>query len=203
MKELHNNIDIKETQNSELNAFKKIEPKTNISLSDIGKIIESKFNALKETNDAKSEKIPKNHGEWTGEPGNSKWIPEDSHISQNLQTNPEQKPWKEMKEQHQITGIEFINNEPDFSEISRSTVKIENFTENRSKNFVQADALFAKAEGITPREAKQFRQENKLTWHERTELGVMDLVPREIHGAIPHRGGIAEFKSKHQMNGED
>ena len=30
-------------------------------------------------------------GNWTGEPGNSKWIPDPNYVPQNIQTNPEQK----------------------------------------------------------------------------------------------------------------
>ena len=54
----------------------------------------------------------------------------------------------------------------------------------------------AKERGCSPQEIKQWRMENKYTWHECKDCKTMQLVPTEVHGNIPHSGGIAETKSR-------
>ncbi len=63
-------------------------------------------------------------------------------------------------------------------------------------NFAQADNEVAKQFkdlGITGTDIEKFRNENKLTWHECPDGKTMMLVPREIHEACPHSGGVSEM----------
>lgn len=182
-----------------IDSDKRINPiEKNLSKTDVSPAKELFDKALERPAENAKEIIPQSNGNWTGEPGNSKWIPDDSYINPNLQANPEQKTMGQIKREYGFDGITFKNNEPNFSEVSKGTVKINSFTVDRNKNFVQADKKFAEANNMTPQEAKQYRKEHRLTWHERSDMKTMDLVPREIHDAIKHSGGIA--KAKRLMN---
>ena len=96
--------------------FKSILPKDKLSGQDIKNFTKSLF----KINDNNFEKqfIPSTNGNWTGEPGNSKWIPDPSYVPQNTQTNPEQKTIKEIFQPYGIDGITFKNFGPDFTPIA-------------------------------------------------------------------------------------
>lgn len=140
--------------------------------------------------------LPKNDGKWEGERGNSTWIPDVDKVPTGKGSNIEGKSWKEILTKYEINGIDFIEGEPNFTEISKGTVKIDDFTENRDKNFIQADQKLAEERKCSPGEIRKWRQENGYTWHERSDCKTMDLVPSEIHNNIPHSGGISEKKKQ-------
>lgn len=143
--------------------------------------------------------LPKNGGEWTGEKGNSEWTPDDDVVPGDRNgTNPDGKTWKEIKEKYNFESIPFKDGEPDFSKVSKGEVKIENFSKDRDINFSQADEALAKQRGCTPQEVAKWRKENKYTWHECKDCKTMQKVPTEVHGNIPHSGGISETKSKNK-----
>ena len=146
------------------------------------------------------EVLPKNNGGWTGEPGNSKWKPTLDFTPINKQTNPDNKSWEEILKKYGIDSIPFKDGEPDFSEISKGNVEIDDFTDDRPSNFSQADEKLAEQRGCTPEEVKQWREENKYTWHECNDCKTMQKIPREIHGNIPHSGGVSEYKKTHTNN---
>ena len=101
--------------------------------------------------------IDEHGGHWEGERGNSKWFPNLDDIPGNQKTNPEQLTWKEILDKYGIDGITFIDGEPDFSEISKGTVEIDNFTDNRygkGGNFDQACEKLAQQRGCTKEEVK-------------------------------------------------
>ncbi len=181
--------------------FKSILPKDKLS----GQEIKSFTKSLFKINDNNIEKqfIPSTNGKWTGEPGNSKWIPDPNYVPQNKLTNPEQKTIKEIFEPFGIDGITFKNGEPDFTPIAKASFKIKKFSENRDKNFKQADLQLAIKMGVSPEEAKAYRKENKLTYHERSDMKTLDLVPIDAHGAIPHKGGIAKCKELNEKKGNE
>ena len=153
--------------------------------------------AIYKNEDGDYRRIPANNGYWTGKEGNSEWRNNENYICSNTQTNPEKLTWGEAAKKHDITGIQFKKGEPNFAEVSNGTVKIDNFSDNRNKNYVQADIKLAEQQGKTSEEVRAYRKENNLTWHERYDMKTMDLIPREIHGAIPHDGGIARYKKMH------
>jgi hypothetical protein len=134
------------------------------------------------------------NGNWEAERGDSKWIPSPEKIPG--KSNPEGKTWGKILDQYGIDGIDFKDGEPDFSPLSKGTVEIDNFTDNRDKNFAQADIAEAKKRGCTPEEIKKWREENGYTWHERSDCKTMDLVPSEVHNNIPHSGGISVIKNQ-------
>lgn len=142
-------------------------------------------------------RLPRNGGKWSGVPGNSEWKPDPDTIPGDRNgTNPEGKSWQEILESYNIDGISFENGRPDFSELSKGNVEIDEFSDNRRKNFVQADEKLAEQKGCQPGEVRQWRIENQYTWHEDADCKTMLKVPSEVHGNIPHAGGISEMKNQ-------
>lgn len=147
----------------------------------------------------RSELLPRKDGEWTGEPGNSDWKPDPEAVPGDRNgTNTENKTWGEILAEYNIDSIPFKDGEPDFSEVSKGDVEIDDFTDDRVSNFAQADEKLAEQKGCTRDEVEKWREENKYTWHECKDCKTMQKVPTEVHGNIPHSGGISEYKSSRQ-----
>ncbi len=145
--------------------------------------------------------LPSSNGSWEGKKGDSNWKPDPDSVP--LKANPEGKTWEEIEDKYGMDGVKFKDGEADFSEIAEATVEIDDFTGNRFENFAQADSKLAEqwnAEGRdgrtdwTARDVAAYRKENNLTWHERSDMKTMDLVPSEVHNNIPHAGGISAWK---------
>lgn len=97
-------------------------------------------------------------------------------------------------EKYDIDGVDFKDGNPDFSEVSKGEVKIDDFSESRDSNFSQADEKLAETKECTPEEVASWRKDNGYTWHECKDCQTMQKVPTEVHGNIPHSGGISEIK---------
>lgn len=144
--------------------------------------------------------VPVNNGNWEAGKGDSDWTPEDEYIP--LKHNPEQKTWAQIKEEYKFESIPFNEGEPDFTEVSKATVEIEDFSTDRHSNFTQADEQCAEqwtqenkdGKSWTHSDISAYRQEHKLTWHERSDQRTMDLVPLIVHGNVTHTGGISAAK---------
>ena len=145
--------------------------------------------------------LPENGGEWSGEKGNSTWEPNRDEIPKRPPGN--EKTWGEILDEHEIDGIEFKDGEPDFSTVSEGTVEIDDFTEDRNGNFTQADEKLAEqwtkeakdGKEWSAQDVKDYRKENNLSWHERSDMKTLDLVPQEVHGNVPHSGDISVAKN--------
>lgn len=135
---------------------------------------------------------PVENGEWEGERGGSKWVPDAEYAP--LKKNPEQKTWEEILDEYGIDGIEFNDGEPDFNEITKGDVEIEPFSTNRDDNFDKADIELAKQKGCSPEDVEKWRKDNGYTWHECKDMKTMQKVPSIVHNNISHRGGISEAK---------
>ncbi|WP_319779967.1 HNH endonuclease [Maridesulfovibrio sp.] len=148
------------------------------------------------------EYIPRTGGEWTGEAGNSKWKPSAGDIPK--KQNHGEKTWQEILDAYDIDGVEFKDGYPDFSDVAKESVEIDNFTDDRNINFLQADKKTAEkwsaenkdGKSWTSEDVRNYRKENNLTWHEHEDMQTLQLVPSEIHGNIPHSGGVAAIKNK-------
>lgn len=144
----------------------------------------------------KQEMLPRNGGEWSGEPGNSEWKPDPKLEPRDRHgTNPEHKTWEQIMKEYGFESILFKDGEPDFSEVAKGTVEIDDFSDDRASNFDQADEKLAEQRGCTPEEVAKWRKEHKYTWHECKDCKTMQKVPTEVHGNVPHSGGISEAKS--------
>jgi len=104
--------------------------------------------------------LPRNGGEWTDAPGNSIWNP-DCNVEPGDRngTNPEHKIWAEILSEYDIKGIPFNDGEPDFTEIAKGTVEIDDFTDDRASNFDQADEKMAEQRGCSPEDVAKWRKE--------------------------------------------
>lgn len=171
--------------------------------SDTAEELRSKLDAeeIRPQQESEAIHLPQSNGEWEGEPGNSEWRPDPDYVPQ--KNNPEGKTWGEIMEREEIDGIRYENGEPDFSEVAHDTVEIDDFSTDRNGNFAQADTKLAEKwnqeakdgrTDWTPKDVEDYRRKNNLTWHERSDMKTMDLVPRDVHNNIPHSGGISVAK---------
>ena len=160
------------------------------------KRVENLYSSYKE----RIEHVPKENsesGKWTGERGESKFIPSDASAKKTL-------------EKYNTDGIEYKNGMPDFSPVSEATVRIDNMTESRPNNFRQCDIKCAEQWNSEARNGKtdwsardiaNFRSENHYSWHERNDTKTCDLVPFDVHQACTHLGGVSECKKRDNVNG--
>lgn len=152
--------------------------------------------------------LPSNNGTWSGDRGESVWIPDENHKPEcktpNCRENPGDLTWEEIMAKYDIDGIPFKDGYPDFSEVAVGEVEIDDFGTDRQKNFDQADEKLAEQwtkEGKdgkewTAEDVKQWRKENNHTWHECEDCKTMQLVPTEVHNNVPHEGGISKAKQQ-------
>ncbi|SFC99657.1 HNH endonuclease [Clostridium uliginosum] len=160
-----------------------------------------------EANDAKGCPLEGHGGTWDGERGNSNWYPDRDHIPESRYANPDGLTWGEILDKYGIDSIPFKDGKPDFSEVSKGTVEIDDFSSRRygkGGNFDQATEKLAEERGCTKEEVKDWMKENKYTWHERSDCKTMEKVPNEVHGNVRHSGGVSEAKahSKEQSSTE-
>lgn len=179
-------VKVKEIYNSEVNGETKAE-------KNITEKLDAKINV------DRCGLLPRNGGIWTGAPGDSDWKP-DSNVEPGDKhgTNPEHKNWGQIMRDHGFETIPFKDGEPNFSDVSKGQVEIDDFTDDRASNFDQADEKLASQRGGTPEDIAKWRGENKYTWHECRDCKTMQAVPTEVHGNIPHSGGVSEYKLKNR-----
>ena len=174
-----------------------------------GKAVEKAKDAFDEAKDKTGKILPSaaamkhtpvngHGGNWSGERGNSNWVMNPNSVPANKLSNPDKLSWNEINAKYgnNINTIPFKNGEPDLSAVAVDTVKIKNFTTSRYNNFTQADQTLAEKLGLNASDIARLRIDNNLTWHERADMGTMDLVPREYH-SVPHSGGISNAKASY------
>lgn len=136
-------------------------------------------------------------GSWTGERGESKFIPSESTEAG--------KKAKEKLAEKGLDGIKYKDAEPDFSECAEATVEIDNMTSDRPSNFLQAFEKCAEQWNTiqkdertdwTAAEVRDWCRDNKISPHERCDRRTMDLVSYDIHSFFRHSGGCAECKAR-------
>ncbi len=137
---------------------------------------------------------PRENGKWSGERGNSKWIPEKTEIPQ--KSNPDNLTWEQILEKYGIDGIRYSDGEPNFDKISKGNVDIDGFSSRRPDNFNKADIELAKKRGCSPEDVKRWRHENNYTWHECKNMKTMQKVPSVVHNNMAHSGGVSEAKKR-------
>lgn len=194
-----------EHMSPEINGFRDIKPEDGMTFKEAQKYWDSFFDSDIEeydyfsTYDERLKQTPKedsDRGEWAGERGESKFIPNDSEI-------------KAILEKYGLDGIVYKDGIPDFSEVSESTVEIDNMTENRAENFKQCDEKCAEQwnkeardgrTDWTARDVAQWRKQNGYSWHERNDMKTCDLIPTKINDYFGHLGGVSECKKRDTSN---
>ena len=136
---------------------------------------------------------PKNsaYAHWDGKRGNSNYV-----IDKTIKIRGE-KPIKKG------TKIRYKNGVPDFSQSAKAQVDIPTMTNNRTKNFKQADEALAKifttkkykGKKWSARDVEKYRKKQHLTWHEENNMKSMQLVPRQINQFFTHLGGVGEYNA--------
>ena len=221
MNELHSKPETTDIKNREIENFREIKPESDMSVKEAKSFVDGLFDETREKNDShyvsyedRLKYTPsENRVTWVAESGESKCIPK---------TETEQgEAAKKKLEEKGLDGIEYINAEPDFSKCSEATVEIDDMTEYRydyidkdgtplQGNFSKADVKCAEQFNAeqkngktdwTPRDVKDWRQENKYSWHECCDTKTMQLVPYEIHSYFSHSGGVAECKARDNNTG--
>lgn len=148
------------------------------------------------------------NGSWVGERGESKYMSNNQEVNEALA-------------KYGRDGIEYRNGVVDFSPVAEAKVTIEGMSENRlsrkdesgnhlAGNFEKANIKLAKQWNKERRDGKddwthtdieKWRKENKLTWHENSDMKTCELVPTIIHEAFRHSGGVFEINKKNNRNG--
>lgn len=159
----------------------------------------SKLVEIQEPEAVEKHRLPRSNGKWEGVEGDSKFVPDNNIIPKDRNySNPDGLNWGEIKEKYDIDGVKFKDGYPDFSEVSKGEIEIDNFTTERygaGGNFDQADRKLAERRGCSPEEVRQWCNDNNYTWHEMQDCKTMQKVPREVHSNIPHDGGISKLKN--------
>lgn len=214
--------EINEIKKPKLEAFIEIKPESGMTADKAREFWDNKFDNLENTvklDDAEStaefgpkyndmehmqKHIPPENsdkGHWEGEWGNSEFIPNDD-TEAGLKA-------KEKLAEFGEKGVTYINCEPDFSKCAEATVEIDNMTENRAHNFMNADIKLAEKWNAEGKDGKsdwdrasvaEWRDKNNCVWHERCDTKTMDLISRDIHNTdaqiFSHSGGVSECKKR-------
>jgi hypothetical protein len=97
------------------------------------------------------------------------------------------------------TGVRFRSGEPDFAPFALATVSVGGYRDDRygsAGTMNAADKALAQRLGLSEAEVRQWINENQYVWHERQDGVRIDLVCHDIHGNIPHSGGIAANRAR-------
>jgi len=149
--------------------------------------------------------IPTSGGHWTGEAGNSVWVPDDQVVPPDKgYSNIQQKTWGQIKKENGISGIRFSDGRVDFGPVARYTVQfdwekelggdgIRYLVETGDRQYLHeaAFSVLASKLGKSVEEVKQMKESLNLVWHEELDCTTLQLLVREVHDNIRHFGGIA------------
>lgn len=149
--------------------------------------------------------IPTSGGRWTGEPGDSIWIPDDTVIPPDKgYSNMLHKTWSQIKSENSIRGISFSDGRADFRPVSKAEVVLDwerelgkegirHIVETGDRQYLHEAgfALLAKNMGKSVQEVKEYKERLNLVWHEEPDCQTLRLVVREVHDNIRHFGGVA------------
>lgn len=138
-------------------------------------------NEYASTYEERLKQTPINNGHWDGERGESKFYSDNEEANSYLR-------------EAGTDGIEYENCIPDFSEVSKGDVKIDSMSEERRKNFRQADQKLADEKGCSPREVAEWREQNGYTWHECNDKQTCQKIPSSVNKTFGHLGGVSECK---------
>lgn len=149
--------------------------------------------------------IPTSGGRWSGEAGDSVWIPDDQIVPPDKgYSNMQHKTWGQIKRENGISGIRFSDGRVDFSPVTKYAVKfdwekelggdgIRYLVQTGDRQYLH-EAAFSKLAaklGKSIEEVKQLKESRNLVWHEEPDCETLQLVIREVHDNIRHFGGIA------------
>ena len=129
---------------------------------------------------SKTPKIDSPLGQWTGDRGESKFIPSDPKM-------------KAFLKQYGLDGITYKNGVPDFTPFAETQVTLFNMhggDYGRKFNFPEADKLAGPGHTQADIEAVKGIP---YTWHECNDMKTMHLIPYYINDYFGHMGGVGEI----------
>ena len=149
--------------------------------------------------------IPTSGGRWTGEPGDSLWIPDDSVVPPDKgYSNIHGKTWRQIKAENGFQGINFSDGRADFRPVTKQEVVfdwerelglegIRHIVETGDRQYLHEAgfAMLARKMGKSVQEVKEYKERLNLVWHEEPDCETLRLVVREVHDNIRHFGGVA------------
>lgn len=154
-----------------------------------------KYNTPYSAYNARLVQTPKDDefGHWSGERGESDYIYDKTktiRVSEDRYVTVEAG-----------TRVTYQNCVPDFSPFQVAQVKIPRMTDNRTRNFNQANEALAEywtrikhnGQIWTARDVEAYRVSNGLTWHEMNNMESMQLIPTEVNAGFGHLGGVGEY----------
>lgn len=160
--------------------------------------------------------IPKT-GKWDGVPGDSKFHPDPKAVPSNPKVNPGGKTCEQILRENGLDGVPYVKGHPDFGKATKATVKIDRMVLDRQANFAKADSLLAQQvrngkataeiekclqkmgvdiKNVSKGDISRMRKQFGLTWHEHQNMKTMQLLPKELHGSLPHSGGISALRQE-------
>lgn len=157
------------------------------------------------------ESLPEGNGHWSGEKGNSRWIPDGDIVPQNKHYgNLNRKTWKEILAEYGCEeGIWFTNGDIDFAKtgVVKAKVKIPGgistcFTEDdlekgrRVRLYETCVTILAEQLGKRVSDIIAWVCANCFICHECSDLETVQFVPQEIHGNVAHFEWINILKQK-------
>jgi len=158
--------------------------------------------------------IPQNNGRWSGQPGDSVWFPDMASVPTSA-NGP--RTFRALVLGHALrpltlrgvgvfkrtlpkvnllrlvsssAGVRFRSIEPDFAPFALATVRVGGY-HGDAGTMNAADKSLALRLGLNETDVRQWINDNQYVWHERQDGVRIDLVCHDIHGNIPHSGGIA------------
>ena len=151
--------------------------------------------------------IPKSKGKWSGEAGNSIWMPDNNLVPErNMYSNPDGMTWRKILDFYKVkNGILFQEGEPVFDELAWEKVVLryedigrdELLRLQQNERSVLHNLAFdklAKSKGWSLEQTYKYKEENNLVWHEKSDCKTLLLVPRMIHDNITHYGGVSMLR---------
>lgn len=195
-----------ETENSDSDTSPnaEVDPDARIEDGASDDVTDSELNAAEEARDVSPEKNGEclstyeerlkqtpaegDRGSWTGERGESKYIPTNEEV-------------KEILADYGMDGVDYKDGIPDFSKCSEATVEIDDMSSNRNKNFEQCDEKCAEQWNAEARDGKtdwtardvaNWRRENHYSWHECNDRKTCQLVSTKVNDYFGHLGGVGE-----------
>lgn len=149
--------------------------------------------------------IPTSGGRWTGEPGESLWIPDDGVVPPDKgYSNMHGKTWRQIKAENGFQGINFSDGRADFRPVTKQEVVfdwerelgqegIRHIVETGDRQYLHEAgfALLARKMVKSVQEVKEYKERLNLVWHEEPDCETLRLVVREVHDNIRHFGGVA------------
>ncbi len=156
-------------------------------------------------------RLPDKDGSWAdpGSRGNCDWMLDLDAPKPDIYSGempPPRVAWRQIIGQCQYPGADHVTFSGSFPVFDDYIVKIthedkeldgcytypgdETMTGHRPTNFSTADNWVARYFGCCAVDVAELRTNHRLTWHEKEDTKTILLVPRAIHGFVPHSGGI-------------